>query len=250
MSTSTHPQQSEPVSHLSSVSPEAEKGQGWIIPNHIYFAYWLDAKILWRKQILFLSGLFLIIGPQKTFYFFARKNKLRGTTCFLAGIVLVFLKWPTIGMLVEMFDFLVAFRVHMPYPARHCPPPPYMFISYSQGTFSLSSSLSSANFLNLPYIGPVRHDPHFYLSLSRAAGGPSLTPSPRAPVPGPLSRFTYLCSVADTTSTHRRSALPDHTAAAVVCQFVVLLDIRNGYHTCRTPHKFVTPSETLSRLLH
>lgn len=62
-----------------------------------------------RVQILFLGGLFLIIGPQKTFYFFARKNKLRGTACFLGGILLVFLKWPTIGVLVEMFGFLNLF---------------------------------------------------------------------------------------------------------------------------------------------
>jgi Got1/Sft2-like family len=60
-------------------------------------------------QVLFLGGLFLIIGPQKTFYFFARKNKLRGTACFLGGIALVFLKWPTIGVLVEMFGFLNLF---------------------------------------------------------------------------------------------------------------------------------------------
>ena len=62
-----------------------------------------------RMQILFLGGLFLIIGPQKTFYFFARRNKLRGTACFLGGILLVFFKWPTIGVLVEMFGFLNLF---------------------------------------------------------------------------------------------------------------------------------------------
>ncbi len=60
-------------------------------------------------QILFLGGLFLIIGPQKTFYFFARRNKLRGTACFLGGILLVFLKWPAVGVLVEMFGFLNLF---------------------------------------------------------------------------------------------------------------------------------------------
>ena len=60
-------------------------------------------------QVLFLGGLFLIIGPQKTFFFFARRNKLRGTICFFGGILLVFLKWPTIGVLVEMFGFLNLF---------------------------------------------------------------------------------------------------------------------------------------------
>jgi Got1/Sft2-like family len=51
----------------------------------------------------------LIIGPQKTFYFFARKQKIRGTICFIGGILLVFLKWPFIGMIVETFGFLNLF---------------------------------------------------------------------------------------------------------------------------------------------
>ena len=59
--------------------------------------------------MLFLSGLTLIIGPQKTFYFFARKNKLRGTLCFLGGILLVFLKWPFFGVILETFGFLNLF---------------------------------------------------------------------------------------------------------------------------------------------
>ncbi|KAH9971113.1 hypothetical protein BGW80DRAFT_1323958, partial [Lactifluus volemus] len=44
-----------------------------------------------------------------TFYFFARRNKLRGTICFLGGILFVFLKWPAIGVLKEMFGFLNLF---------------------------------------------------------------------------------------------------------------------------------------------
>jgi Got1/Sft2-like family len=98
-----------------------------------------------NAQILFLGGLFLIIGPQKTFYFFARKNKLRGTTCFLGGILLVFLKWPTIGVLVELFGFLNLFgcvrafgrvMVSVSLPALLLHPE----------TFSLSSSFSSVNY--------------------------------------------------------------------------------------------------------
>ena len=60
-------------------------------------------------QILFISGLTFIIGPQKTFYFFARKQKLRGTLCFFGGILLVFFKHPFIGMIVETFGFLNLF---------------------------------------------------------------------------------------------------------------------------------------------
>lgn len=37
-------------------------------------------------KILFLSGLPLIIGPTRTFYFFSRKEKWRGTVCFFLGM--------------------------------------------------------------------------------------------------------------------------------------------------------------------
>ena len=68
-----------------------------------------DGGRLTFPQLLFLSGLTLIIGPQKTFYFFARKQKLRGTVCFIGGILLVFFKWPFVGVLVETFGFLNLF---------------------------------------------------------------------------------------------------------------------------------------------
>ena len=110
-------------------------------------------------QILFLGGLFLIIGPQKTFYFFARRNKLGGTACFLGGILLVFLKWPTIGVLVEMFGFLNLFGYvscnvkPMRVPTRHLSSLrdffPVILTFFRQLPFI-------GQFLNLPYVRPVR----------------------------------------------------------------------------------------------
>ena len=94
-------------------------------------------------QILFLSGVMMIIGINKTFRFFFQKRKLKGgsaprpsgpthaspllrlapaphflpprtclppgTACFLGGIGLVLLGWPVIGMGVEGFGFLNLF---------------------------------------------------------------------------------------------------------------------------------------------
>ncbi|KAI0344753.1 Got1-domain-containing protein [Trametopsis cervina] len=73
-----------------------------------------DGALLALGNLLFLSGLTLIIGPQKTFYFFARKQKLRGTACFVGGILLVFLKWPFVGVVVETFGFLNLFGDFFP----------------------------------------------------------------------------------------------------------------------------------------
>ncbi|PPQ98454.1 hypothetical protein CVT24_004133 [Panaeolus cyanescens] len=92
-----------------------------------------DGALLALGNILFISGLTLIIGPQKTFYFFARKQKLRGTICFLGGILLVFLKWPFIGMIVETFGFLNLFGLSTASPGQErqlCSTYDTMFIVY------------------------------------------------------------------------------------------------------------------------
>ena len=61
------------------------------------------------QQILFLSGITAIIGPRSTLLFFMRREKIRGTICFLGGILLVFFKWPFVGIAVEIFGFLNLF---------------------------------------------------------------------------------------------------------------------------------------------
>ncbi|KIS65827.1 uncharacterized protein UMAG_12038 [Mycosarcoma maydis] len=73
-----------------------------------------DAALLALGNVLFTAGIALLIGPQKTFYFFARKQKIRGTICFFAGMLLVFCKWAVIGMLVEAFGFLNLFGDFFP----------------------------------------------------------------------------------------------------------------------------------------
>ena len=60
-------------------------------------------------QILFLIGLTLIIGAQKTFVFFARRQKLKGTAAFAAGILLILFRWPLIGFIVELYGIFVLF---------------------------------------------------------------------------------------------------------------------------------------------
>lgn len=58
---------------------------------------------------MFLIGLTLIIGVQKTFVFFARKQKLKGTAAFMAGILLILLRWPLIGFCVELYGIFILF---------------------------------------------------------------------------------------------------------------------------------------------
>src|SRR5271170_619828 len=60
-------------------------------------------------QILFIIGLTLILGLQKTFIFFARRQKWKGTAAFLGGITLILLRWPLTGFLVELYGIFVLF---------------------------------------------------------------------------------------------------------------------------------------------
>lgn len=56
---------------------------------------------------MFLIGLTIIIGFQKTLVFFARRQKLKGTAAFAIGIILILLKWAFIGFIVEMYGIFV-----------------------------------------------------------------------------------------------------------------------------------------------
>ncbi|KAF4621335.1 hypothetical protein D9613_000549 [Agrocybe pediades] len=103
-----------------------------------------DAALLALGNILFVSGLTLIIGPQKTFYFFARKQKLRGTVCFIGGILLVFFKRPFIGMVIETFGFLNLFGDFFP-----------VVITFLR---------------QLPFIGTVLSMPYISTVVDRVAG--------------------------------------------------------------------------------
>ena len=64
-------------------------------------------------NILFLIGITLLLGPQRTFVFFARRNKWKGTLAFWAGVLLILMRWPLIGFGVEMFGIFVLFGVSL-----------------------------------------------------------------------------------------------------------------------------------------
>lgn len=61
-------------------------------------------------QILFISGLALVIGLERTFRFFFQKHKLKGSALFLGGVMVVLLGWPVVGMVVEMYGFILLFK--------------------------------------------------------------------------------------------------------------------------------------------
>lgn len=93
----------------------AEIGVAFCSGGGFFFVFGLilffDRALLAMGNILFLIGITLLLGPQRTFVFFARKNKWKGTLAFWAGVLLILMRWPLIGFGVELFGIFVLFGV-------------------------------------------------------------------------------------------------------------------------------------------
>ena len=62
-----------------------------------------------HTQILFVAGIFFIIGLERTYRFFFQSHKLKGTAFFFGGILLVLIGWAFIGMIVEAYGAFCLF---------------------------------------------------------------------------------------------------------------------------------------------
>jgi len=76
--------------------------------------FFFDRVLLAFGNLLFISGLSFIIGLQRTFNFFFQRHKLKSSGCFFAGIFIVLLGWPLIGMLTEFYGFFLLFSGFFP----------------------------------------------------------------------------------------------------------------------------------------
>uniref|UniRef100_A0A8C0VV52 Vesicle transport protein GOT1A n=1 Tax=Castor canadensis TaxID=51338 RepID=A0A8C0VV52_CASCN len=75
---------------------------------------YFDSVLLAFGNLLFLTGLSLIIGLRRTFSFFFQRHKLKGTSFFLGGVVIALLHWPLLGMVLEAYGFFSLFKSFFP----------------------------------------------------------------------------------------------------------------------------------------
>ncbi|RKP25086.1 hypothetical protein SYNPS1DRAFT_29164 [Syncephalis pseudoplumigaleata] len=74
-----------------------------------------DAGLIAIGNILLIGGGVAFHGINNTGRFFAQRRRIPGAICFFVGVAVVFLKWPIIGMLIELFGFINLFADFFPY---------------------------------------------------------------------------------------------------------------------------------------
>ncbi|CAL8321276.1 unnamed protein product [Gadus morhua 'NCC'] len=73
-----------------------------------------DKALLAIGNILFVAGLSFVIGWERTFRFFFQKHKIKATSFFLGGVLVVLIGWPIIGVVLEIYGFFLLFRGFFP----------------------------------------------------------------------------------------------------------------------------------------
>lgn len=73
-----------------------------------------DKGLLAIGNILFLCGLSFVIGLERTFRFFFQRHKVKASVAFFGGILVVLIGWPLIGMLIEIYGFVLLFSGFFP----------------------------------------------------------------------------------------------------------------------------------------
>lgn len=77
-----------------------------------------DSFLLTTGNILVLAGIPMAIGLPRTRSFLLSRTRLAGTLTLAAGVALVLLRRPTLGILVQGFGFINLFGDFFPYLLR------------------------------------------------------------------------------------------------------------------------------------
>lgn len=77
-------------------------------------SFLFERTLISLGNLAFLVGLTFLLGPQKTFRFFFRRDKKVASGCFFSGFLLVLFGWAFVGTLVELYGFWKLFSGFLP----------------------------------------------------------------------------------------------------------------------------------------
>ncbi|CAF2312445.1 unnamed protein product [Rotaria sp. Silwood2] len=78
------------------------------------FALFFDRALLALGNIFLIVGVILLLGISRARTFFVQPDRLTGSACFFAGIALLLLRWPIVGVILEIIGFYKLFGGFFP----------------------------------------------------------------------------------------------------------------------------------------
>ncbi|KAK2641744.1 hypothetical protein Ddye_023507 [Dipteronia dyeriana] len=68
-----------------------------------------DRGLLALGNILWLTGVALLLGWHSTWNLFTDRSNYKGSGCFLLGLFFIFVRWPVVGIIVEIYGCIALF---------------------------------------------------------------------------------------------------------------------------------------------
>ncbi|OVA11377.1 Vesicle transport protein [Macleaya cordata] len=96
----------------------AEIGIG-LIGFGIFFTFlgvllFFDRGLIALGNLFSLSGVALLLGWQSTWKLFTNRQNYKGSVSFVVGLFLIFVRWPIVGIILEIYGCIVLFSGFWP----------------------------------------------------------------------------------------------------------------------------------------
>ncbi|KAJ3696864.1 hypothetical protein LUZ61_000569 [Rhynchospora tenuis] len=81
----------------------------FVLKSTVAYSMEVLTRINFLYQLFFLSGVGLLLGFPYMFQLFTSTRNLKGTIPFFLGIFLIFVRWPILGIIMEIYGSFVLF---------------------------------------------------------------------------------------------------------------------------------------------
>ncbi|KAI5565534.1 hypothetical protein POPTR_014G151000v4 [Populus trichocarpa] len=68
-----------------------------------------DRGLLALGNIFWLSGVAILLGWRSTWKLFTNRENYKGSVCFLLGLFFIFVRWPVVGIIFEIYSCIALF---------------------------------------------------------------------------------------------------------------------------------------------
>lgn len=80
----------------------------------IFFSFlgvllFFDRGLLALGNLFWLTGVAILLGLRSTWNLFTNKANYKGSVCFVLGLFFIFVRWPIVGIILEIYGCIALF---------------------------------------------------------------------------------------------------------------------------------------------